>query len=81
MSMKRLVHKADPIKDNSDISGLQVYRVNLTHLLNDLTPKLIKCKILDSLSDEKGRLEIKDKSVILCFWNLQDKEEFLVNLQ
>lgn len=77
--MKRLVHKADPIKDNSDISGLQEYRVNLTHLLND--HKLIKCKILDTLSDEKGRLEIKDKSVILCFWNLQDKEEFLVNLQ
>jgi hypothetical protein len=79
--MKRLVHNEVLMKDNSVISGRQEHRVNLTHLLNDLTPKLIKCKILDTLSAEKGRLEIKDKTVILCFWNLQDKEEFLVNLQ
>lgn len=79
--MKRLVHNEVSIKDNPVTDGRPEHRVNLTHLLNGLTPKLIKSKILNALSDEKGRLEIKDRTIILCFWNLQDKEEFLVTLQ
>ncbi|MFI5304404.1 MAG: hypothetical protein ACHQYP_06350 [Nitrospiria bacterium] len=68
------------ISEKPVISGWQENQVNITHLLDDFSSPLLKGKFLDALAIDKGRLEIKNGSVILSFLNLKDKEEFLVNL-
>jgi hypothetical protein len=81
MSMKNLIQNKVSIKGKPFINNREEYRVIITHLLEGLTPDQVKCEVLDLLTDEKGRLEFKDENVILCFWNLKDKEKFLVNLE
>ena len=68
------------IREKPVISSGPENQVNITHLLEDFSSSLFKSKILGALAFDKGRLEIKNGSVILSFLNLQDKEEFLVNL-
>ncbi|MFI5304201.1 MAG: hypothetical protein ACHQYP_05325 [Nitrospiria bacterium] len=79
--MKQVVHCEVCINENPVSVGRKEHTVNVTHLLNDPTSEQVKCKILDTLADEKGRLEVKNGTVVLCFWNLKDKEDFLGNLQ
>jgi hypothetical protein len=79
--MKILFDNEVSSQDNSGILGRQEHRVNITPLVNDFIAPQIKLKILNALEDQKGRLEVKDGTIILCFWNPKDKVDFLVNLQ
>jgi len=79
--MKKLFHNDTSLKHQSVIGSREEHQVVVTHLLDALTPEELKCKVLDLLTDEKGRLEFKDGNVILSFWKLKDKEEFLVKLK
>jgi len=79
--MKLVVHSEVSINETAGSTGRKEHLVDVTYLLKDPTPEQVKSKILDALADEKGRLEVKDGTVILCFWNLQDKADFLVKIQ
>ena len=59
------------------ISKGQEYRVNVTSFIKGYDSKNVRGRIFDLLASGKGKLEITEKEVDLCFKNRFDRQAFV----
>ncbi len=63
------------------VKDLKGNKINVTSFLNQRDPKNIKKQIFDLLANGKGKLEITNQTISLCFSNLYDKQKFNAEIQ